>query len=132
MDGKQIITVAATLKTDRPKPTITLPGMRPGLGSSSRPLAACRDRIQHLHVFSDRDWADAWEQQRRRLKRSKQEAEAAGLPMNQLQAIAEICYHGPVPAPDAELVQTWVRRVVGGECEEAAALRKGPFLEAMR
>lgn len=96
----------------------------------SRPLA--RDRVQHLHVFSDGDWAAAWEQKRRRLKLSKQEAEAAGLPMDQLQAIAESCYHGPVPPPDAELLFFWVRRVVVGEGEEGQGLRKGQFLEAVR
>ena len=32
-----------------------------------RPLAVGADRVHHLHVFDDSDWAAAWEKQRRRL-----------------------------------------------------------------
>ncbi len=47
-----------------------------------RLLAVGRDRVQHLHVFDDADWTAAWERHRRRLKRSKQEVEDAGLPLD--------------------------------------------------
>lgn len=107
----------------------------------SRPLAVGRDRVQHVHVFSDDDWAAAWEWQRRRLKRSRQEAEEAGLPLVVLPAILETVYQGPVPAADAALVTTWVRRrAVEDEVGKAGseeqpkepALRKKVFLEAVR
>jgi hypothetical protein len=96
-----------------------------------RPLDVGRDRIQHLHVFEDKDWTTAWEMRRRGLKCSKQDAEDVGLPLETLPAIMEAVYHGPVPAPDAALLEAWIRRVVVGE-EEATGLRKASLLEAVR
>ena len=84
------------------------------------PLAVSTDAVQHLHIFTDADWQEAFSRQLRKTnhknKKNKKlelgsnaiDTTAAALPLECLAATMESVYHGPIPPADQRLLEKWL------------------------
>lgn len=81
------------------------------------PLAVSTDAVQHLHIFTDADWQEAFNRQLRKTTRKSTKKVTcdttdtkaiAALPSDCLSGVLEDVYHGPVPPADLHLLQRWL------------------------
>lgn len=75
------------------------------LGSQD-PLAVSTDAVQHLHIFTDADWQEAFDRQLR--KRNCKNRKKVSCDATLTKAIMEDVYHGPVPPADLRLLERWL------------------------
>lgn len=101
------------------------------------PLAVSTDAVQHLHVFTDADWQEAFERQLRKNKKKKKSEVGSGatdsgeaaLPVECLAATMIDVYHGPVPPADQCLLKKWL---LPPSSENANTITLPAFLTAVR
>jgi hypothetical protein len=80
------------------------------------PLDVSTDAVQHLHVFKDADWEEAFRRQLRKHKKKKRsevgsvatDSAEAALSVECLTATMENVYHGPVAPADQRLLEKWL------------------------